>query len=903
MKRAWIGLALLSGSWVYGLAYYTEHASWMVWTLLVAVGSLLLSHVPARRMARHHAALALLLVLPAAWVAPQPWGAGIVLLAIGLLLTLLPTELRRLQALGAGAMVAGLILLAQAVTVLAYVHCTARSHDLPAPLVHAMSGIARLEGVEASVDGADVLLHSMRRTHRFAATWDFMFDPASVCFLVGGITFLLLRAMQAEAGSRWREAGRGVAGLLLIMALWTPLHCAINLGFFMHRVMIAPFESALVQMDQLWNRWTYLVFLAGPALLAWRCIPIPAPAAPPPAKVHPFEPLAFLARCGALAAIALAAALLIAGLYWRPAGVAKTGRVVVDEAHSDWEHTQKPMDTEWYGPMSAYQYACIYDYASRFYEMGRIDNAMDGSAEAAYNKITAASPQDLKLFDEHTVFSKIDDKALARCSVLILKTPTRRYEPDEVAAILKFIENGGGVMLIGEHTDVFHTGECLNQIARPCGFSFRYDCLFGFGSPFEESYSPPLLAHPIVQHMPRLDFEISCSIDPGTSYGAAPMVSTGLYNLTADYHASNYYPQLHGPLTPQINDRPDARYGAWIQMWATTYGRGRVVAFTDSTQFSNFSTFEPGKPEEFLGMVDWLNHTGGSPEINFWLIVAAAVFVVVAVRLAWRWPGGWLLVLAAALCGWAVGVGVVQRAHAEAYPLPQPNLPMVRVVMDRSISSVPFPVGGFIAGHEDGFGIFDRWILRLGYFTARATGDDEFNAQLLIVIHPDKDIPDEFARKLQRYVEAGGKLLVIDSPQNQKSTANSLLFPFGLGVDRETNHAGKLQTNGKWPEVPIASAHEVRGRGAAGVVAPATFPAATSTTAPSDPDAFQPFAWIDGKPVGATRRVGKGTVAVIGFGSRFNDVNMGVTGDVLPDPELRKVYDVEYGMLRWLVGQ
>jgi len=54
--------------------------------------------------------------------------------------------------------------------------------------------------------------------------------------------------------------------------------------------------------------------------------------------------------------------------------------------------------------------------------------------------------------------------------------------------------------------------------------------------------------------------------------------------------------------------------------------------------------------------------------------------------------------------------------------------------------------------------------------------------------------------------------------------------------------------------------------------------------------------------VAAVARKGKGSVWVIGFASRFTDVNMGVTGDLVPDPELRKVFDFEFGLLRRIVG-
>ena len=42
-------------------------------------------------------------------------------------------------------------------------------------------------------------------------------------------------------------------------------------------------------------------------------------------------------------------------------------------------------------------------------------------------------------------------------------------------------------------------------------------------------------------------------------------------------------------------------------------------------------------------------------------------------------------------------------------------------------------------------------------------------------------------------------------------------------------------------------------------------------------------------------------MAVVGFGSRFNDAQMGVTGDIVPDEKLREIFEVEFSLLRWLV--
>ena len=64
---------------------------------------------------------------------------------------------------------------------------------------------------------------------------------------------------------------------------------------------------------------------------------------------------------------------------------------------------------------------------------------------------------------------KIDDAALAECDVLIIKTPTERYSPEEVAAVRRFVERGGGLLLIGEHTNYERSSTVINDIIRPMG--------------------------------------------------------------------------------------------------------------------------------------------------------------------------------------------------------------------------------------------------------------------------------------------------------------------------------------------------------------------------------------------------------------------------------------------------
>ncbi len=66
-----------------------------------------------------------------------------------------------------------------------------------------------------------------------------------------------------------------------------------------------------------------------------------------------------------------------------------------------------------------------------------------------------------------------------------------------------------------------------------------------------------------------------------------------------------------------------------------------------------------------------------------------------------------------------------------------------------------------------------------------------FSGDVLVAICPSRSVSDEFRRQLEQYVDGGGKLLVIDSPENANSTANSLLWPFGMSIHHDRAWKGR----------------------------------------------------------------------------------------------------------------
>ena len=92
-----------------------------------------------------------------------------------------------------------LILVAQALTMEGYASMTARFHELPRPLSRVAGLVPQMLGLDAAVDGSWLVFRSVDLTQRVAATWDLLFDPASVCFFIGGAVLLSLSAWRPDA--------------------------------------------------------------------------------------------------------------------------------------------------------------------------------------------------------------------------------------------------------------------------------------------------------------------------------------------------------------------------------------------------------------------------------------------------------------------------------------------------------------------------------------------------------------------------------------------------------------------------------------------------------------------------------------------------------------------------------
>jgi len=367
VKRFWLGIAVLASSWLFGLSY-VEPADFVAWSLLIVAGTLLLAGGFPLAASRLQLASAAVCLLPAVWLLPWPFRAAPLLAAIGLVLQMPSFPVAWPKAFGRGALWAGMVLLAQSVLLELYQYQTARSHELPSLLLWPLVGLLRLVGVDAAAsdataNGTAFVLRSMGGSHRLAATWELLLDPATSCFAAGGMVGLALWVFAAlPRGKRWPAWLAAARCLIILVVAWLPLRFVLFVAVYLHRVLIESPQNTSVAANQFVSAWPYMLMLAGPVLLAMRFVRLPSLQVDVDgiAAEEPENAAARTAASGRWSGIKwrMVAGLVVAGAAvafftlgtsLSPIGKRRDGRVKVVERHSTWEPTTRPYDTQWYG--------------------------------------------------------------------------------------------------------------------------------------------------------------------------------------------------------------------------------------------------------------------------------------------------------------------------------------------------------------------------------------------------------------------------------------------------------------------------------------------------------------------------------------------------------------------------
>lgn len=437
--------------------------------------------------------------------------------------------------------------------------------------------------------------------------------------------------------------------------------------------------------------------------------------------------------------------LLFVGHSWVDPGLKKQGIVMVDEHYSRWEWSEDSINTRLYGVKTVYSYSDMMDMFKHYYPVKRN-------------------------------FEEINDSTLKDVSVLILKTPTSPYPPGTLKAIWRFIENGGGVWLIGDHTDVFGMDSYLNAVGAPYDIGFEYNAVVD-PETNRQLMAPEITSHPIIRRMPLFLWYTSDQLR--VPWNSTDVIMTPrLLVDNPDFSVNTFF----GNFTPDF----DEQVGPVVQCAAIQPGAGRILCWSDSTVFSNFAIFLPGKMELALSSVDWLNRKNTPINIQVIFLLLGVVLTITGLCISRD-----CIFIPAIWAGLALSIMVSPFVYDRDYPRLSPSDRLHEVAFYEPRVRSHLPVGAAIDTDNQKPDCYLTSFVaaqRVGKrpFVADSL-DQAIRAETIVIIHSHFDLTKEQVDRLHDWVKKGGRLLLVDGAVGKQEDFQDILDPTGMKVLPSTN--------------------------------------------------------------------------------------------------------------------
>lgn len=222
--------------------------------------------------------------------------------------------------------------------------------------------------------------------------------------------------------------------------------------------------------------------------------------------------------------------------------------------------------------------------------------------------------------------NKVTTDVLQDIDIFVIININKSLLPDEKQVIWKFVEKGGSLLVLGDHTNVGGIQEPLNDLLKPVEINFRFDSALPLDSKFNWITCYQLLYHPITYNIKNFDeIQISVGASLNSSINSIPLV-IGRYGFSDKGDLLNEISYLG-----DYKYNPGEQVGDIILAVTTYYGQGKVVVFGDTSTFQNSAL--PYSYSFIYNIIYWLNNRQTSTiiflkiGISLLLLIAAFIFV------------------------------------------------------------------------------------------------------------------------------------------------------------------------------------------------------------------------------------------------------------------------------------
>jgi len=406
---------------------------------------------------------------------------------------------------------------------------------------------------------------------------------------------------------------------------------------------------------------------------------------------------------------------------------------------------------------------------------------------------------DASLFDE------------PRCLVFI--NDPREWQAGQFAAVDRFLEMGGTVLLLGDHTNVFGLQDGFNSLLERYGCHLLFDSAYPFGGSWHGNVAVNLPWGMKTSHTGfAANHAIGCSMKVSAAWRRMLVGTRGFSDI-------GYRENVQGAfLGNYALDDGEAIGDTVLAAWRPA-GRGAIAVYGDTSAFQNAalpSTFM----SHVLPLFDWLTNGAPAPEWapQKWWIMGLLVFGFV---MAWRLRA-WHVLLALLLAGPALAVWQGQDARSGLQRFDQQGL----VVMD----DYRLPNTGHYDARWNCVGPLITNVSRAGFWCLKSDAAIDYSrceASAVVWIGSHRPCTEEELEGVLEFERRGGIVILACGYEDAPGASAALLAAHGASVaPRALGSVGSRQKRSElaprfveaWP-LRISGQHTVLSRAGEDTVA------------------------------------------------------------------------------------
>lgn len=408
-------------------------------------------------------------------------------------------------------------------------------------------------------------------------------------------------------------------------------------------------------------------------------------------------------------------------------------------------------------------------------------------------------PKYLEGIGNVTVRRAITRESLDSVDVIFIANLLEKLPEDERALIWAFVENGGGLLIVGDHTGTDAIRDPTNDLLAPCGMEINFDTAVPLRRSWASAKS--FLFHPLGRSGGAMDAELwlGASVTPGPR-GEPFVVGRGAFSDPGDMQnkARSYLGNLAYDPGEPLGDVALAAAAHW--------GKGKAVLHGDTSPYQNGTIIR--SHSMINRTLRWLSNDTWLSFIDRWrgelLLVLLGIAGTALVVLSFSQPV-WMMT---AMLLPALSVGVFAMIPGQGGSQWQGG-PYRQALIDEGHGQL----FDLMAWEPKSIGGLQYNLMRNGFsprFVKSPTEIRKNRADLYVIFAPTRPYSSEEINALVRFAEDGGWILSA-AGWNTYPSVRSLYDRFGIQLENVPLGASDGQAfNGV---VKMADAYPVTGDG------------------------------------------------------------------------------------------